>query len=157
MNISRRDLYAMGEPLGDSATSPKLGGGYVCGGGGSRSSSTQQTINTDKRVVTESGFGLSGDSNQIAITTTSTDPTIVARALQTVDVNNATNAQGFTALLDAASDLFNRGENLIGQTQSAVADAYGQAQLNKAGTIDNRTIIVLAVAGAAALYAINRK
>lgn len=31
---SRRELYAMGEPLGDSVTTRKLGGGYVCGGGG---------------------------------------------------------------------------------------------------------------------------
>jgi len=31
---SRRELYAMGEPLGDSVTQRKVGGGYVCGGGG---------------------------------------------------------------------------------------------------------------------------
>ena len=31
---SRRELYALGEPFGDSATEQKLGGGYVCGGGG---------------------------------------------------------------------------------------------------------------------------
>jgi hypothetical protein len=31
---SRRELYALGEPFGDSATQEKLGGGYVCGGGG---------------------------------------------------------------------------------------------------------------------------
>lgn len=155
MNISRRELYAMGEPLGDSATSPKLGGGYVCGGGGSRSSSTQETFNTDKRVVTESGIGVSGNDNIISVT--STDGGIVSRALQTVDVNNATNAVGFQSLLDAASDLFNRGEKLIGQTQKSVADAYGQAQTQTKGTIDNRTIIVLAVAGAVAVFAFNRK
>jgi hypothetical protein len=157
MNISRRDLYAMGEPLGDSATSAKLGGGYVCGGGGSSSSSAQNTYNTDKRVVTESGFGLSGDKNQVSISTTTSDPAIVSRALQTVDIANATNAEGFEGLLSAADNLFSRGESLIGQTQKSVADAYGQAQTNKAGTIDNRTIIVLGVAGAVALYAINRK
>lgn len=31
---SRRELYAHGEPFGDCATRRKLGGGYVCGGGG---------------------------------------------------------------------------------------------------------------------------
>lgn len=31
---SRRELYAMGEPLGDCVTERKVGGGYVCGGGG---------------------------------------------------------------------------------------------------------------------------
>ncbi len=175
MNYSRRELYAMGEPLGDSTTTAKLGGGYVCGGGGSRSSSTQQTFNTDQRVVTESGIGVSGDSNAISVNTTTADPGIVARALQTVDINNATNADGFTKLLnaaainnatnadgftqllDAATQMFNRSEGLIGQTQAAVADAYTVAQNTAKGTIDNRTITVLAVAGVAALWAINRK
>lgn len=31
---SRRELYAHGEPFGDCATKRKLGGGYICGGGG---------------------------------------------------------------------------------------------------------------------------
>ena len=35
MSISRRDLYAMGEPFGDSATQRKAGGGRIYGGGGS--------------------------------------------------------------------------------------------------------------------------
>ena len=34
MSISRRDLYAMGEPFGDSATQHKVGGGRIYGGGG---------------------------------------------------------------------------------------------------------------------------
>ena len=35
MSISRRELYAMGEPFGDCATERKVDGGYKCGGGGS--------------------------------------------------------------------------------------------------------------------------
>lgn len=65
--------------------------------------------------------------------------------------------QGFSQLIGAAERLFNQGQNLIGTTQKSVADAYSQAQANKSGTIDNRTIIVLAVAGAAAAFAITRK
>jgi hypothetical protein len=34
MSYSRRELYALGETLGDSVTVKKLGGGYICGGGG---------------------------------------------------------------------------------------------------------------------------
>ena len=34
MSISRRDLYAMGEPFGDSATQAKASGGRIYGGGG---------------------------------------------------------------------------------------------------------------------------
>ena len=78
------------------------------------------------------------------------------RALQTVDLSNAAVGQGFTQLLDAAEGLFNRGESMIGQTQQAVTDAYRNAQTDAKGTIDNRTITVLAVAGVAALFLLNR-
>lgn len=43
MSYSRRQLYAMGEPLGDSATYRKAGGGLVCGGGGGGSPAPQNT------------------------------------------------------------------------------------------------------------------
>lgn len=173
MNLSRRELYAAGEPFGDCATARKPGGGYLCGGGGkSASSSAQTTYNTDKRLaVGDGGLGISADNSDVGLTINTTtnmmdggaiagafDTTTatVSRALQTVDLNNATNAEGFSKLLTTAEGLFNKGETLIGQTQQAVADAYHQAQTNKAGTIDNRTIIVLAVAGAAAVFAMRR-
>lgn len=61
---SRKQLYAMGEPLGDCVTSAKLGGGYVCGGGGgsSRSDSTTNTTNQDNRTAVQDGVGLSASS-----------------------------------------------------------------------------------------------
>ena len=34
MSYSRRQLYALGEPLGDSVTCNKVGGGRIYGGGG---------------------------------------------------------------------------------------------------------------------------
>ena len=34
MSYSRRELYAMGEPLGESVTRLKPGGGRIYGGGG---------------------------------------------------------------------------------------------------------------------------
>jgi len=43
MSYSRRQLYAMGEPLGDSATYRKAGGGLVCGGGGGGGGSPSST------------------------------------------------------------------------------------------------------------------
>lgn len=146
-------------------------------GGRSTSSSAATTNNQDNRVAVQDGIGLSASSgNVISIT----DGGTVARGLDTVDstiaqaiesvnlasannnegftnllsaaeFNTATKAEAFNALLGAAESLWDRGENLIGQTQKAVADAWSQAQNDKAGTIDNRTIIVLAVAGAATL------
>jgi hypothetical protein len=102
---------------------------------------------------------VSADNSTVGVTinNTTTDANIVSRALQTVDLSNATNAEGFTQLLESAGNLFNRGESLIGQTQKSVADAYTVAQNTAKGTIDNRTITVLAVAGVAALWAFNRK
>ena len=43
MSISRRDLYAMGEPFGDSATQAKAGGGRIYGGGGGGGGDTVST------------------------------------------------------------------------------------------------------------------
>jgi hypothetical protein len=171
---SRRELYAHGEPFGDSATRRKIDGkGYVCGfGGDSSSSSSNTTNNYDKRVAVQDGFGLSGDANVVEMTTTTTNNILdggaienafdfstntVERALDSIDSSNATLGDGYGALIEAADNLFNRGENLIGQTQKAVADAYGQAQADKNGTIDNRTIIVLAAVGAVALFAFRKK
>jgi hypothetical protein len=74
------------------------------------------------------------------------------RALDSIDANSATLGEGYERLLDAADSLWNRSEKLIGQTQQSVADAYVRAQDTARGTIDNRTIIVLAVVGAAALF-----
>lgn len=148
MSISRRDLYAAGEPLGDGATRAKVGGGVVCGfGGDSSSASTSTTNNFDNRTAVQGGLGIAGSSGN---TINVTDGGIVDRALDSVDMANAAAADGWTKLLSA-------GESLIGQTQKHVADAYAQAQSNVSGTIDNRTLIVLVVAGAAALAFMNRK
>lgn len=173
MSHSRQHLYRHGMPFGDSATRRKMGGGYVCGGGGD-SDSQQSTTNYDQRVAVQDGFGFSGsDNNRITTNTTSntaisvTDGGIVSRGLDSVDktvsgalnainTSNATNSEGFSKLLDVTENMFSRSEGLIGQTQKSVADAYAQAEANKSGSIDNRTIMVIAVAGAAALAFANR-
>lgn len=156
MSISKRQLYAAGEPLGEAVTRRKPGGGYVCGGGGGGSSSSSSTTqNFDKRLaVGDGGAGITGDNSSIAINVL--DGGIVSRAMDTVDLSNAIGREGFTKLLDTASLMFNKSESLIGQTQKSVADAYSQAQTDKAGAIDQKTIIVLAVAGAVAMFALRK-
>lgn len=74
-----------------------------------------------------------------------------------LDKAAASQTAGFNALIATAKDIFNQGQNLIGTTQKSVADAYSQAQTDKAGTIDNRTIIVLAAAAVVGLYLLNKK
>jgi hypothetical protein len=45
-NISRRDLYAFGEPFGDGATTSKVGGGRIYGMGGGGGGNTTQSTGT---------------------------------------------------------------------------------------------------------------
>lgn len=134
---------------------PALAGYFTCyfGGGGGSSSSANTTNNIDKRLALSQGaIGASGDNNTITVT----DSGIVSRALDTVDKSNAIQGEGLDSLIKAGQDLFNQSQNLIGQTQKSVADAYEQANLNAKGAIDNRTIIVLAVAGVAGLFALRK-
>ena len=77
-------------------------------------------------------------------------------ALNSININNATNADNFTKLLDTAGDWFNKSQGLIGQTQKSVADAYAQAQTESKGTIDNKTIMVIAVVAVAGLAFVNK-
>lgn len=168
---TRQKLYELGMPLGNGATRAKLGGGYVCGGGGD-SESSQQSNTYDNRVAVQDGVGLSSSNNNwIDASRTSyvnvTDGGLVGRGLDTVDkaisgalnsvnVNNATNAEGFAKLLDTAGSWFTQSQGLIGQTQKSVADAYAQAQTEAKGTIDNKTIMVIAVAAVAGLAFVNK-
>lgn len=121
-------------------------------GGKSSSSSAQTTYNQDYRVAVQDGIGLSASNNN---TITITDGGLVSRALDSVDLGNAINADGFTKLLQAAENLWDRGETLIGTTQKHVADAYAVAQQEARGAIDQRTIVVLAVVAGVALVATN--
>ena len=159
----------------------------------SKSSTSNQTFNTDTRLAVQDGFGFS-NSNGNSIEINTLDGGIVGRALDSVDrttaamlgINsdalaasrentaaaldfaNQANARaletvdttlndGFSRLLDISKDLFVYGGDLIDQTQSTVAAADMDAQNTAKGTIDNRTIIVLAVAAAAALVLMTRK
>lgn len=83
MNISKRQLYALGEPLGECVTQRKACGGLVCGGGGgggrSTSSSDTTSTNTDQRVAVQDGIGLSGSSGN---TVHMNDPDVVKAIAQ---------------------------------------------------------------------------
>lgn len=122
-------------------------------GGKSSSAQSSTTNNTDARVAVQDGVGV---SNNTGTAITITDGGIVSRALDSVDTSNATMSQGYETLIEAATEVFNRGQGLIGQTQAAVADAYSQAQTDKSSTIDNRTLIALAVAAVAGLFLFSR-
>lgn len=159
--LSKRQLYALGEPLGESVTRSKAGGGYVCGGGGggSSSSSSNQTITetTDKRMVVDTGIGISSDSSTISVQ--ALDAGIVNKALETVAAADATAGEGFTKLLTLADKLFDAGGELIENTSGTAMQAVqmaSSAQNDAQGKIDQKTILILAAAGVAAAYAFKK-
>lgn len=134
--------------------------------GRSSSSSSQatnyETNNIDRRlVIGNEALGVAADNSNVAVNISSSDPGTVARALDSVDIATASVSGGVSQLLGTAERLFNRTTEantaMAGKTEQAVLDAYKSAAADKAGGIDQRTIIVLAVAGAAAVYAISRK
>lgn len=119
-------------------------------GGSSKSANT-----TEDNRVTAGSIGISGAGNNVTVT----DSGLVSRGLDTVDLAVANMGEGYSDLISAALDIFNSGQGLIGQTQKAVADAYGQAEADKSGALDQRTIVILAVVVAvvAGIYFVNRK
>lgn len=166
--LSRRELYAAGLTLGECCTRAKAGGGYVCGGGGgsSKSSSTTNTTTTvqDKRLVVDGGaIGITADNSSVNVQ--SLDAGIVSKALDTVQAGDATNAEGFAALLNSGSEGFERlltvAEKLITNSSDVVSksqdaalaqiEAINARAADQEGSIDNKTLTVLAIAGAAAL------
>jgi hypothetical protein len=110
---SRRHLYALGEPLGDSATRREPGR-IVCGGGGdsssaSSTSTTTATItkNTDSRMVVDGGgTGINsggGNVGNVNVTNISTDSGSIAAAGGVVtDAMAAQRDVSITALNDNA-------------------------------------------------------
>lgn len=132
-------------------------------GGGNSSSTTVNeytTENFDRRwAIGNAGLGISSEGGAVSVTTS--DPATVARALDSVDIATASMSGGLSDLLGTTERLFSKttdaATTLAGKTQQAVADAYAQAEADKAGGLDQRTIIVLAVVGAAAIWALSRK
>lgn len=148
----------MGEPLGDAVTRCEAGRMiYGGGGGGSSSSNSTSTQTTDKRMVVDNGIGISSDSSTVNVTTL--DAGIVSKALDTVAAADATSGAGFSQLLGLADKLFTGAGSMIEKTQNASLaqlETINAAAADQQGTIDQKTMIVLAVAAAGA-FVLSRK
>lgn len=144
---SRRQLYAIGEPFGDSATH-RTAGRLICGGGGgggSSSSSTSTTTHTtDKRLVVDAGIGISSDAS--TVTVNALDAGIVNKALDTVAGADAVAGQSFDKLLTLADKMFTQGFDTVSTQQEQVSAFAADVR----GTIDGKTMMVLAVVAAVA-------
>lgn len=76
MSYSRRELYAMGEPLGESVTRLKPGGGRIYGGGGGGpTSSTTNTSNIPDWLRPQVETVLGGSMEELFDTKAAIDPT----------------------------------------------------------------------------------
>ena len=136
--------------------------GGLCKGSKSKSSTNTSTSTTDRRMVTDGGstalnLSQGGTKNANTTTVNITDGGIVKEALDTVKAVDATNGEGFEKLLDLAGVLFEGGGELLKSSQAtstAQIEAINAASADKAGAIDQKTMIVLAVAGATAAAAI---
>lgn len=152
----------------------------------SSSDTITETNYTDRRLVNESGLvateGASVWSNTNVVNNTNVqalDADIVKKALDTVAASDATNGEGFSRLLESADRLFSNtngttldildaAERMFNRTTdaaSSMAGSYTQDVLqgisrttaDRTGSIDQKTMIVLGVAGAVALVAINMR
>lgn len=159
-SISRRELYAAGEPLGECVTRAKPGGGYVCGGGGgggntsSKSDTSNTTNNTDRRQVVDGGsVGVSGDGNNVTVQ--AIDAGAVKAGADIALSAIATNATNTDHLLAAASTLFKQQQDALAANvdlaktltttaTAAYADAASQAQGNKNLVYAGLAVVALA-------------
>lgn len=127
------------------------------GGGSSSSSSSSTTTNVDKRMVVDQGIGISSDSS--TVTVEALDAGIVEKALDTVAAADATAGAGFEKLLNLADGLFKAGGKLVEQTSETAMAAVGAvqtAQNDMKGAIDQKTLVILAVAGVGAAYLLKK-
>jgi len=136
--------------------------GYPCipanggGGGGSTSSNSSQattTTNTDKRIANGPGGIVAQDGSSINVQSLSDD--VVKAAFDYAAVTDAKNGAGFSKLLDVADKLTTKTNDtattLSSRFQDNVLDAFDRAKTSASGSIDQKTMIVLAGTAAAAL------
>jgi len=129
-------------------------------GGKSSSSSeaNQQTTtnNIDNRIVTESGIVATGGASIVA-TVERVDADIVKNALEFAETASNDNSESFNRLIGFGEKLFKDGADMISTGQQTVLQAAQSVENDKRGAIDQKTIVVLGIAGAAALVMVKGK
>ncbi|MDR0673504.1 MAG: hypothetical protein LBF93_07575 [Zoogloeaceae bacterium] len=112
--------------------------------GSSKKSSSQTnttSTNTDKRIV--------ADANATVLSTDNASGAVVNIT------QDATNGEGFGRLLDLAEGIFIGGGEMvreISDSAQAGLQSVNTAANDREGQIDQKTIVILAAAGVAALY-----
>lgn len=124
-----------------------MGGG---GGGSSSSSSTSSsTTNTDKRqVVDNQSVGVSSDSSTVNVTMT--DQGAIDKTFALLQAGGQGVYSSLDKVIGLADTLLKGSLSVVKDSTGVVSQAYETAENTKTGSIDQKTMIVLAVAGAAA-------
>jgi len=121
----------------------------------SKSSQATTTQNYDQRIVADGGsLAFSGASGNSVVLT---DYESTKSAFDFANVLAQSGEKSFDKLLDTATGLFEGAASAVSRAQDQTAEAYKQAIETRQGTIDNKTITVIAVAGAAAMILKGRK
>lgn len=118
----------------------------------SSSSSSVATTNQaiDKRVAVESGIGISSDGSTVNIQ--SIDADLMKETMNVLGASDAVKGEGFARLLNLADKLFDRAGGMVERTQNTALeqlDTLNRAQNDARGSIDQKTLMVIAIAGAA--------
>lgn len=166
MNITKRQLYALGEPLGECVTRRKPCGGLVCGGGGgggkSTSSSDTTSTNTDQRVAVQDGVGLSGSSgNSIVYNSSDAVKAIASMGAETiartgaavVELNQSSidaNVTAWDKTVTAGAALVDKLIDASTTLGSKAIDNYQPGENKERDTISN--LGIAAAVAAAAVY-----
>lgn len=122
-------------------------------GKSSSSSQANQTTTTqsfDNRIVTEEGIIATGGSSIVA-NIERMDGDIVKAALEFATNASDDNSVNFGKLIELGSDMFTRGATMLETGQQTVLQAMASAENDKRGAIDQKTVVVLGIAAAAAL------
>ena len=125
-----------------------MGGG---GGSSSSSSTSSQTTSIDKRMVVDNGVGVSSDSS--TVTVTATDLGAIDKAFGFASASGDKIVSSFDKVVGLADVLLRGSLDAVKTTNGVVSQAYETARTTAAGAIDQKTMIVLAVAGAVAFVA----
>lgn len=129
------------------------------GGSSSSSSTADQTTTTqswDNRIVTESGVVATGGSSIVA-TIEHMDGDIVKAALDFAANASDDNSVNLGKLIDFGAELFTKGATMLQTGQDTVLSAMQSVENDKRGALDQKTVVVLGIAAAAALVLVKGK
>lgn len=127
------------------------------GGGGSSSSSatTTTTQNVDKRMVVDNGVGVSSDSS--TVTVTAVDLGAVSKAFEFAGESGKAVVGTLDKVLKLADTVLTGSLAAAKDSTALVSQAYETAENTQAGSIDQKTMMVIAGIGAAAYVATRMK